>query len=210
MVSQKKIKTKIRFNPKETKKNKIIIKMSALAAVAIALTQAVQAVPVSGSIGFTGRVTFDTISAANATKVIAWVNPTVNGTSGSFTTVANETAAAFTAPWNFNTGLVNPFWSVGGFTYSLTSSYIQAQGGVPGVSGYIVVNGIGTVSGNGYDATALSWSFSAQGPSVTQNPDSFTFSASANSVPDAGTTSVLLGSCLFGMAFLKKKITAKA
>ena len=189
---------------------KNIIKMSVLAAVALALTQAVQAVPVTGSIGFTGRVTFDTGFAYNATKVTSWVNPTVNGTSGSFTTVANGTAVALTAPWNFNTGLVNPFWSVGGFTYSLTSSYIQAQGGAPGVSGFVVVNGTGTVSGNGYSATALDWSFSAQGPSVTQNPDTFTFSASASSVPDAGTTSVLLGSCLFGMAFLKRKITAKA
>ena len=192
---------------------KNIIKMSVLAAVALALTQAVQAVPVTGSIGFTGRVTFDTGFANNATQVTSWISPTVNGTSGSFTTVANGTAVNLFAPWNFATSSTVPsFWSVGGFNYSLTSSSVQSQGGVPGVSGYVIVNGIGTVSGNGYSATALDWSFSSQGPSVTQNPDTFTFSASANGsrVPDAGTTSVLLGSCLFGMAFLKRKITAKA
>ncbi len=191
---------------------KNILKMSVLAAVALALTQAVQAVPVTGAIGFTGRATFDTISAANATKVISWVNPTVQGTSGSFTTVANGTAVAFTAPWNLNSGLLNPFWSVGGFTYSLLTSSISAQGGVPGVSGYVVVNGTGTVSGNGFDATSLIWSFSSQGPSVTQNPDTFTFSASASNsaVPDAGSTSLLFGAAMFGMTFLKRKITAKA
>ena len=192
---------------------KNIIKMSVLAAVALALTQAVQAVPVSGAIGFTGRATFNTVSASDATSVINWVSPTVNGTSGSFTTVANGTAVNLFAPWNFATSTTIPsFWSVGGFNYSLTSSYVQSQGGTPGVSGYVVVNGTGIVSGNGYSATSLVWSFSAQGPSVTQNPDTFTFSASANGspVPDAGTTSVLLGSCLFGMAFLKRKITAKA
>lgn len=188
---------------------KNIIKMSVLAAVALALTQAVQAVPITGSIGFTGRATFDTTFAATATKVVNWVSPIVNGTSGSFTTVANGSAVNFAAPWSFASGTLPAFWSVGGFTYNLASSYVQAQGGVPGSTGYVIVNGVGTVSGNGYSTTALDWSFTSQGPSVTQNPETFTFSASASSVPDAGTTSVLLGSCLFGMAFLKRKITAQ-
>jgi len=72
----------------------------------------------------------------------------------------------------------------------------------------VIVNGTGTVTGNGFDATALAWSFTSQDPAVTANPTTFTFSASGNSVPDGATTATLLGIALSGAALLKRKLTA--
>jgi len=53
------------------------------------------------------------------------------------------------------------------------------------------VTGTGIVTGNGYNQTALDWNFSSQGNAVTTTP-SWTFSASSLSVPDGGTTVLLL------------------
>jgi len=195
-----------------------MIKFASVVAVTVALAQTLQAVPVTGSIGFSGvGVTFNTGTAATATAVTAWIAPVVSGVSGTFATpspfaVANGTPVAF-APgtWNFNTvSTINNFWSVGGFTFNLLSSAILSQGGIPGVNAFVVVSGTGTVSGNGYTPTTLSWSFTSQDPASGANPTSWSFSASANgaSVPDGGATVMLLGIALSGAALLRKKLTA--
>lgn len=187
---------------------KNMFKFAGVAAVILALAQSLQAVPVTGNIGFTGRVTFDTSSAGTATEVVSWVNPTVNGTSGSFTTVADGTSVNFSSPWFFlTTSAINSFWSVGGFTFQLLSSSITAHGGT-NPNGFVVVNGTGIVSGNNYTPTTLSWSFTSQDPAVTTGPSTYTFSASSNSVPDGGTTVALLGVALSGVGLLRKKLAA--
>ena len=192
-----------------------MIKLAGVVAVALALTQTLQAVTITGNIGFTGGVTYNTGSAATATQVTSWITPQVTLVSGDFKTpapfaVAPGTAATFTSSvWNFNTSTaISSFWSVGGFTFKLLSSYIVSQGGTPGVNGFVVVSGAGIVSGNGYSDTAMSWSFSSQDPTSGSNPDSWTFSASANSVPDGGATVMLLGIALSGAALLKRKLAA--
>lgn len=190
---------------------KKILNSAILGVVALALTQTVQATPIAGTIGFTGRATLDTPTAATATQVSTWYNPVVNGTSGSFGLIADGTAVTLSPMWNFNTSsLVNPFWQVGGFTYSLASSSITSQGGVPNVSAYVDVAGTGTVSGNGYATTAMSWNFSVQGPKVTSGPETWTFSASAGTgaVPDAASTAILLGGCFTGLVVFRKRQVA--
>ena len=81
-----------------------------------------------------------------------------------------------------------------------------------GSSGYVSVSGTGIVSGNGYDPTPMSWDFTSQDPNAGTSPDSWTFSASGAStppsVPDGGSTAMLLGAALTGLAFLRKKKTA--
>jgi hypothetical protein len=186
-----------------------MIKLASVTAVAFALTQSIQATPVVGAIGFTGRVSYDTTSAGTATEVTSWVKSTVNGTSGSFTSVANGTATTFSSSvWKFVTGTpITSFWSVGGYTFELLSSYIVYQG-----NGALVVDGTGIVSGNGYSDTTLSWSFTSQDPATTSSPDTWTISASANSlpasVPDGGATVILLGIAFAGVALLRRKLTA--
>src|ERR1035437_5510725 len=127
-----------------------LIKFAGVVAGSMSLTQTVQAIGTTGSIGFTGRATYDTTSVGTATEVVNWVLPVVNGTSGAFTGVANGTAVAFTAPWFFNTAsTINNFWVVGGFSFQLLTSATIAQG-ISGGVGYVIVSGRGIVSGNGY------------------------------------------------------------
>jgi hypothetical protein len=194
---------------------KKMIKIAGIAAVALILVQSVQAIPVTGAIGFTGAVQFNTSSAGTASAVTTWVNPAVTLDSGAFTIIPLTTAATFSAAvWNFvTTSPTLPFfWTVSngtsGFQFVLNSSSVTAQG-----PGFVVVNGTGTVTATGlnplgYTATTLSWSFTSQDPASSHNPDQWTFSASANSIPDGGATVMLLGIALSGVALLRKKLTA--
>lgn len=179
-------------------------------AVAVALTQAVQATQITGNIGFTGGATFDTDSAGTATEVTSWISPVANLDSDAFATIPAYTSVDFASPWNFNSGAVSNFWSVGGFTFNLTSSEIVAQsGGYP--NGSVTVDGTGYVSGNGYAPTLMSWSFTAQDPAAQTDPEeAWTFSASGASLttPDGGSTVMLLGLGLFGAALLRRKLAA--
>jgi hypothetical protein len=190
--------------------------MAGVAAVALALTQTLQATSITGNVGFTGSVTYDTSSAGNATEVTSWINPQVSPSlpTGTFAgLVLPGQAVTFTAgTWSFNDAItINPFWMVDGFTFELLSSHIVAHGvTTPGTDGYVIVSGTGMVSGNGFTSTAMTWSFTSQDPVAGNNPDSWSFSASANSVgvPDGGATVMLLGIALSGVALLRKKLTA--
>ena len=178
-------------------------------------SQQAQAVPITGHITFAGSVSLNTSSAATATAVVAggWHSadgsgmPTVQSRDGSFAAfVANNAPVTFTAlQWNFNSGPVTNFWTVGGFTFNLTASSITSQGGVPGVSGFVAVSGTGTISGNGFDSTFGTWNFSSQDPSAGQ-PPVFSFSAATGAVPDSGSTVAFLGLALAGVEALRRKI----
>jgi hypothetical protein len=182
---------------------KNIFTLTVAAAVLVFAAQATQAIPVTGTIGFTGQATYDNSTVGTATAVDAWFNTVVNGTSGSFTSVALNAPVTITAPWSFTTtSTINPFWTAGGFTFELISSAIVTQG-----TGFVFVNGTGLVSGNGYDQTELDWNFSSQGNAVTTTP-SWTFSASSQSIPDGGTTMLLLGAGLSSIALIKRKLSA--
>ena len=182
---------------------KNIFKSAAVAAV-VCLAGIAQATTVSGNIGFTGQVNLDTASVGTATKVVSWVNTAVNGDDGSFAGIAANTPASFAGatPWSFNSGALAAFWTTSGFTFNLTSSLIAIQTGT-----FLGVTGTGFVSGNGYTATPFSWSFTAQNPAVN-GPQTFTFSASTNAVPDGGTTAALLGCSLVGLGFVRRKMVA--
>jgi hypothetical protein len=190
---------------------KNMTKIACVAGVALALTQTIQATSVTGAIGFGGNVTWNTSSAATATQVTSFIGTQVLSDTGAFASFITPIApAVFTSStWNLNDLVtMNSFWTAGGFTFNLLSSSIIAQGGTPGANGYVIVNGTGTVTGNGYTPTTVSWSFTAQDPKSGTNPDQWTFSASANSVPDGGATVMLLGIALSGAALLKKKLMA--
>lgn len=183
--------------------------IAGIAAMAFTLTQTVQAVPITGSIGFTGGATIDTSSMGTATEILTWINPVATLDYQTFSSVAFGTPASIAGNWSFNDSTpITGFWKVGIFTFNLTSSYIFQQGGVAGSTGYVVVDGMGTVSAPGYDDTAMAWSFTAQDPAAGQNPASWTFSASSNSLPDGGATVMMLGIALSGVTLLKKKLKA--
>ena len=176
-----------------------------------------QAVPISGNITFAGGARLNTSSVGTATEVVAWTgangtgSPIVISADGSFSSVTPGATVAFTAPWFFNSGAVNSLWSVGGFTFDLTSSHIVFQGGSPAIVG---VDGTGTILENGQSPETMSWSFSTSDPGASGNAGLiFSFQAAggttgAATAPDGGTTAMLLGLGMLGLGLFKKQILA--
>lgn len=143
-----------------------------------------QAASIYGSISFEGTVKIQDSGGNNLTTnkstgaKIVFVSAKTGALTqeGAFTTVGDGTAVTFLSPFVYNP--VNPpannLWSVGGFTFDLTSwTFTNSQKTVS-------VNGYGTVSGNGYDATPnVSFDLSTQASGAVN----VTFSASSTSVP---------------------------
>jgi hypothetical protein len=193
---------KIMFKP--------IMAVMTVGALALGLASESQAAVISGNINFAGTVQLDTASAGTATTVTAWeffagsaLGPLVTAGDGSFTGLAGSNAT-FAAPWVF--GTAEPMlWTVGGFTFNLTSSVITSQGfsGTTGL-GFVVVNGLGTVT-DGVNSAAGTFDFTSNDPGAG-TPSSFSFSAGTTTVPDGGSTLALLGGVLFGSAALRRKL----
>jgi hypothetical protein len=170
--------------------------------------QHVQAVQITGNITFAGTCTLNTNSASTATMVTGWHGlgagglPQVQSHDGSFNGLVNDGDAVTIAfPWSFNSGAVPNFWTVDGFVFNLSSSSITMQTG-----GSVTVEGTGFISGNGFDMTSGTWSFTTQNPSAHAR---FSFSASSGSVPDGGSAVALLGIALVGIECLRRGLQAK-
>lgn len=190
--------------------------IAAVAAAVCGMGGIAQAVPISGNITFAGGVELNTGSAGTATEVVGWTGPGGSGmpvvisADGTFASTVGD-SASFTSPWMFNSGAVTGLWSVGGFTFDLTSSHIVFQGGSPAVVG---VDGIGAVMGNGDSPEAMTWSFSTSDPGAA-GATSLIFSfqvadgtTGGATVPDGGTTAMLLGVGILGLGLVKKQILA--
>jgi hypothetical protein len=189
-----------------------LVTMAAITAAVCGLAGVAHAIPISGNITFAGGVSLDTESAGTATEVLSWTGPGGSGmpqvisADGSFSGIAGGTEASFTAPWQFNSGPVSALWSVGGFTFDLTSSHIVFQGGSPAG---VLVDGIGAVSGGeGLDAEAMTWSFSTSDPSAAGIFSFQVADGTVGEVPDGGTTAMLLGLGVLAIGMLKKQLFA--
>jgi hypothetical protein len=201
-------------------KNKLI-RLAVVAAASATILQTVHATPISGNIGFNGNAVLDTSSANTATEVISWNTSTVGGDSGTFATMgvlANSTAM-INGPFSFVSSFAAPgmsFWTVTGsggivFTFNLLSSVIYSQGG-----GFLNVNISGTVSASGpgsagLDMTPFSGTFSVSNPSqngTAQFSQNLQFFPPTSAVPDGGTTVLILGASLSGLALIRRKLVA--
>ena len=125
--------------------------IAAVAIAAVAFTQTSSAVPISGTIGFSGTALLDASTVGASTQVVSWGQNTVGITSGTFASVVSGSIVSLISPWSFNSGARAGFWNVGGFTFDLAGSSVFQN-----LGGFLSVNLVGTVSGNGYDTTALS------------------------------------------------------
>ena len=170
------------------------------------LCQQAQAAPIQGDIDFGGVVTFDTTSLATATRVNVWNSSQVLQRSGDFANVTYSIdpgdPATMAAPWIFNPTTATPgLWSIGGFTFNLSSSTINSQSAT-----FLDVSGVGTISGNGFDPTPGTWSFTSTQSDGSSNPD-FSFQAQAAAVPEGNSIALfgigVLG--LIGQQFLRRK-----
>ncbi len=160
-----------------------------------AFSHTTNAAPITGTIDFGGVVTFDTMSLATATRVNVWQpfqgGPTgfsmVLSDTGSFSSIAAGTQAAM-AQWIFNPSTNTPgLWSVGGFTFNLSSSTIVTQNLT-----FLDVTGIGTITStnSSFDPTPGTWSFTSSNANG-QNQATFSFQANASAVPEPSTLALL-------------------
>jgi VPDSG-CTERM motif len=157
---------------------------------------------IEGAITFSGGATLDTGDANTAHAVTSFVNTIVQSVSGDFDTFINPLdPATFSASWVFDPSTPTPgLWTAGGFTFALLTSTIDMRSG-----GTLSVKGTGTISGNSFDPTFGTWSFTTQNPSAN---GTFSFSASGLSVPDGGSAVALLGLALMGIEVLRRKLRA--
>ena len=183
----------------------------ATAVTTLALCSSAMAVAITGEVSFLGRGTLDNSLLGSATKVTGWAgpgavaNPVAFGPTLALDIFINPgDEATFAAPWSFNSGPVAGLWSVGGFTFDLTSSTIQLQN-----SQFLNVTGTGILRGNGYDPTPGKWVFTIADADGSPNTDlKFGFVANTNAVPDGGTSFALLGVSLLGLHGIRRRLKA--
>jgi len=171
--------------------------------------QQAQAALVEGNVNFAGAVTFDTTSLATATRVKTWFDSNGNsgfssvqlGATGDFAGIGAGTQATMAQPWIFVPSTPTlALWKVGGFTFDLNSSTVDTQ-----TTKNLTIEGSGIVSGNGFDATPMTWMFTTQN-SGGKNMQFFSFSANSTAVPDSGSAVALLGLALTGIEVLRRKL----
>ena len=177
----------------------------ALAVLAAALvTSGAQAAMVEGAITFAGGAKFDTNSLATATRVTLFKNVKVMSEDGDFTgIVSDDDAVTMAVPYIFTPSTATPgLWSVDGFTFDLDASVVVLQN-----ADFLLISGTGTITGNGFDPTPGTWSFTAQSPKAN---GVFSFSSSDGfTAPDGGSTVALLGLGLTCIWMIRRKsITA--
>ena len=188
-----------------------IIKYLASAALAVGMVSAVQATPINGSIGFTGIYsqnggTIGNLASATSMTIINTVaHPIiVNVATGDLTGAGAPITYATPIGVNGNApSLIGlQLWSAtkGLITYSLLVTS-ETQSFTSGTQ--LNLTGTGTIrDGTAADNTAGTWQigFGVSGESFTWQ------STSATSVPDGGTTAMLLGAALSGLALLRRKL----
>jgi hypothetical protein len=194
-------KTQLKSNNYEIMKKMIITAVS-VAAFAVSLTQTARGVPISGVIGFSGSAQLDAPTVASSTEVLAWYGNVTGIASGSFAGLTGSTVA-LAAPWLFNSGAENAFWSVGGFTFNLASSSVLSRSATS-----VTVGLVGTVVSTiaGFSPTAFTGSFTTQDPSLNNGGvSSYTESLSFSGVgvPDGGSTILLMGIAGLALGLMK-------
>jgi hypothetical protein len=187
---------------------KNLAQLAAGAAIVVStfITPELIAAPIQGSIDFGGVVTFDTMSLATATRVSGWNSSFVLQDSGSFSGIAPGTSATMASSWTFNSGTpMTPMpgpatpglWSVGGFTFDLTSSTVVSQS-----TTFLNITGFGTASGNGFNTTPGTWSFTS---SDSNGQPQTTFGFQAQSTVPEPSTLALLGAGIGGLIASRKR-----
>ena len=174
-------------------------------------TQEAQAAKIHGRLDLAGSVQFDSSALQNVTQVVEWRDifgnagfSNVAAFNGSYTGFVNlGDQATMATPWIFTPSTATPgLWSVGGFTFDLSSATVVMQNAT-----FLNITGVGTISGNGFEATNARWAFTVQNAGGGTG-DFFSFSANTASVgvPDGGSAVALLGISLVAIEFVRRKL----
>jgi hypothetical protein len=190
-------------------KNKLTI-MAGAVAVLISFSPLVQAVPIVGSIGFTGTYTQVGGTSGNLGTATDMTINTV-AISGPATTgvLVGASLTSFSSPIYVNgnspTLVGAQLWSVlvGAITYTFTVGSESQTLGAGNTT--LTLAGAGTLGdGTVADNTSGTWTlgFGVSGAAFTWN------ATTANNVPDGGMTVMLLGAALYGLFMFRKKVMA--
>jgi len=158
------------------------------------ITGSANAVSITGSIGFTGTYIHNGSTLADATAIISTSSVEVTGVvTGSFADegIADGTAATYSG-FTFNpTGPVADLWSVGSFTFDLTSMVVEFQS-----SSTLLMSGSGVVSSTdaNLEDSFMEWTFSAN-----QAGGNLNSSSSAEAAVPVPAAVWLFGSGLLGL-----------
>jgi len=177
-----------------------LLKLTLSVVAAALVTSGAQAAMLEGAITFAGGAKFDTNSLATATRVTLFKNVLVMSEDGDFTGIVNDNdAVTMAVPYIFTPSTATPaLWSVDGFTFDLDASVVVLQN-----ADFLLISGTGTITGNGFDPTPGTWSFTAQSPKAN---GVFSFSSSDGFVaPDGGSTVALLGLGLTCVWMIRRK-----
>jgi hypothetical protein len=195
---------------KNNMKNKWLI--AGVVAAFVAFSATVQATPITGTINFDGGTATLNGPIGTATAITAFGGSTIVNNNfgvaptGSFAGTGGTAVTFLLSGFTFSPGLspnpVSPLWIfvLGGITYSFDLTSVVSSIGV-GPSLNLAGNGI--VHKTGFTDTFATWTFSTTG----SGPTIFGFVA-GNKAPDGGTTVMLLGAGLSGLALLRKKLGA--
>lgn len=189
-----------------------ILKYMVSATLAVGMVSAVQAIPITGSIGFTGAFvqiggTSGNLGTAVSFTILNTVaNPiTIHDATGAFVGAGAPIVFAPSVGVNGNApSLVNAqLWSVlnGLTTYSLTVT-TEGQTFTSGIQLNLAGNGI-LHDGNAADDTAGVWQI---GFGVSGNSFTWQSTSATSGVPDGGATVMLLGAAFSGLALLRRKL----
>ena len=171
----------------------------------------VAAVPITGEIGMGGNFiavdsSWQETDMLTATGVDFDPNLfIVNTATGSFdgvSTLGSITDFQFDPTLGVNDGFdgvttvssIEAFWTIDGFSFELTSAVKLSTSS----DTFLDIDGTGIISGNGFDATPGTWSFTGDNTGGT-----FTWSAAGTAVPEP-TMLALLGIGLLGFAVSRR------
>lgn len=188
---------------------KLITQLGAAIA-AVALGSTAHSATVIGSINFSsgpngGIILQDlngniTENLSNAKGVQTWVFPKVDTRTDSFISVPNGQSVAFSEPWIFTPSTpMTPLWTIvgfGNFTFNLASSTIALQD-----NDFLLIEGIGTLTGDNFEPTPAKWFFSTQGVATEGK---FSWSSSVTAVPE-GSTAALLSGAMLTVCFFRRR-----
>lgn len=134
------------------------------------------AIPISGSIGFSGGYSHNGTSNLSDATQINITSASVTGiTSGDFFAagIVAGTPASYSSFTFAPVGFVDDLWHVGDFVFDLTSMFNEFQSG-----NFLALSGTGSLSAPGFDTTDGAWGFTAN-----NFGSSFTWSDSNDALP---------------------------